>query len=107
MATSWSRRSAASSKRSSVASAFIRARRFSVSSSVLPERNRLTSSTERRYCSTGTSSTHGAGQRLIWYCRQGRRRLEKTLSWQVRSWKWRFTTRRVSRMEDALEYGPK
>ncbi len=38
---------------------------------------------------------------------QGRRRVSKTWSVQVRSWKWRFTTRRVSRIDQAELKGPK
>ena len=50
----------------------------SSSSSLLPSRNRRTSRTCSPYSSRDTGSTQGAGQRLIWYCRQGRRRLCST-----------------------------
>src|SRR5436309_14119458 len=77
-----------------------------VSSSALPSRKRATSSTERRYSSCDTLYTQGAGQRLIWYCRHGRRRFDITESVQVRSWKCRLTIECVSRMEEELANGP-
>ena len=54
-----------------------------------------------------TSSTHGAGQRLIWYWRHGRRRLASSVSVHVRSWKCLFTRWSVRRAAVAEWYGPK
>src|SRR5256885_7607081 len=107
MAWGWSRSGAARSYSSLPEASFIRVCSWPVSSSALPSRKRATSSTDRRYSSCGTLYTQGAGQRLIWYCRQGRRRFAITESVQVRSWKWRFTMLRVSRVEDAPPDRPK
>src|SRR5437868_12943024 len=74
----------------------MRPRSRSSSSSFFPSRKSRTSRTCSPYSSRDTGSTQGAGQRLIWYCRQGRRRLCSTWSVQVRSWKCRLTTRKRS-----------
>ena len=52
-------------------------------------------------------STHGAGQRLIWYWRHGRLRLANSTSLQVRSWKCLLTRCSVRRAAVAEWYGPK
>jgi len=49
----------------------------------------LTSSTMASYSGLSMRPTHGAVQRLIWYCRQGRVRVENTPSEQERSGKAR------------------
>jgi hypothetical protein len=51
--------------------------------------------------------TQGAEQRLIWYCRQGRVRLSKIESRQLRSGKARSSAFRVSLTAPAEAKGPK
>ena len=54
-----------------------------------PPRKPRTSSTIESYSGLSMRPTQGAVQRLIWYCRQGRVRAEKTPSEQERSGKAR------------------
>ena len=55
------------------------------SSASLPARNIFTSSTCSAYAAGVTSIAHGPEQRLIWYCRHGRRRVANSPSEHVRS----------------------
>ena len=55
----------------------------------LPPRKSRTSFTIVSYSGFSMRATHGAVQRLIWYCRQGRVRVENTPSEQERSGKAR------------------
>ena len=54
-----------------------------------PPRKPRTSSTMASYSALSMRPTQGAVQRLIWYCRQGRVRVENTPSEQERSGKAR------------------
>ncbi len=102
-----SRSRPATSKRSASAAVFMRSRRRAMSSLSLPSRKSTTSSTESAYACGDTGKAHGPGQRWIWYCRHTRPRCSSTWSVHVRSWKWRLSTRRVSRHDVAEWYGPK
>ena len=58
----------------------MRCARSSISSSPLPSRTLMASVTSCAYSSFDISPTHGAEQRLIWYCRHGRERFAKNVS---------------------------
>src|SRR5580698_1359955 len=77
------------------------------SSSWRPSRNFDTASTCSPYQPRSTARTQGAGQRLIWCCKHGRRRLANSVSLHVRSWKYLFTRWSVRLAGVAEWYGPK
>jgi hypothetical protein len=101
------RSAAASSKRSASAAPSIFCSRSFSTSWWPPRRKRAAACTSREYASASTNPTQGPLQRWIWCSRQGRDRLAKTVSSQVRSRNTFCSTWMLSLTAQALGYGPK